>query len=181
MLELVIAENKMLKAKLAQLKGSNATVTTPQPPSNNAGPASRATGNVNHSEPATSVSSKDESADAMDDSASVSPPLKRRAKETGPNNPSTSLGSDNKYVTEGGLHSFGEQITENLSATFKAMLAEFADTIGTQITGLNERVGDLENGSFRTLRGGGAGSMKSTKPYSRPPLADSFKAPTDHA
>ncbi|KAM7299739.1 hypothetical protein ISCGN_020305 [Ixodes scapularis] len=84
MLELVISENKKLKAELAQLKGTSADSTPPPSPCN-LGQAAKKSGQPNQlampPKQSPQTPSENGSADAMDDSPLDSPPSKRRAKE----------------------------------------------------------------------------------------------------
>lgn len=183
MLEMVLLENRALKAELAQLKGTP-DPANPSHATTTAEPAPRATGS---SGPETSELAELNSASAMDTVLPTSPPPKRRAKESRAGNQTEPIGPDTpvNYVTEDILQKFGEQISETLSqtlgATFDTMLSKFADNIGAQIASLNARVAALENAPLRSAREGGAGPIKPSKPYLRPPSADSFKNSPDHA
>lgn len=203
MLEMVLLENRALKAELARLKGSPAptnhayaTDTAEQPP--------QATGSA---DPVAAEFPEPTSASAMDITGSsdppvaseivernsgnamgnTSPPPKRRATESQPENQTAPPGPDSpiQYVTQTMLQTFGQQLSEtlcqNLNSKFDNMLAKFADTIDAKIASQNARVTALENASLRPMREGGAGPIKPTKPYFRPPSADSFKNPADHA
>lgn len=181
MLELVISENKKLKAELAQLKGTSADSTPPPSPCN-LGQAAKKSGQPNQlampPKQSPQTPSENGSADAMDDSPLDSPPSKRRAKEVSPSTPSQpALSGSKKNADDDMLREFGENLSktlnETLSAKFEAMLAQFAESMGTQIASLNARVTASENATLRVGRDGGTGPIKSTKPYFRPPAAES--------
>lgn len=188
MLELVISENTALKAELALLKGTSAVSTTSYSPrnlgqpNNNSGQPDQV---VTPAKQSLDIISEHSSADAMDDTPPGSPPTKRKAKESTPTSSSQPAHSGPKtYVDEDMLSQFGEDlskaITETLSTKFKAMLAELAENIGSEISPLRARVTALESTTTWMGRDGGTGPMKSTKPYSRPPSAESSKNPHDH-
>ncbi|KAG0418138.1 hypothetical protein HPB47_005113, partial [Ixodes persulcatus] len=153
MLEMVVAENAKLKAEVAKLRGSeNADKVVPetQGPSRSQAPPPDQ-GKANTIQPTQVPLAEDSSSDEMENSEPESPPPKpeKRGAET--------------------LQHFGEKLSEMLTSKFEAMLAKFAESIGTQIAALNARVTAIEAISPRfTGGGGGTGPMKSTKPYARP-------------
>lgn len=206
MLEMVLLENRALKAELAQLKGSPAQSNSTHAPTT-AEQHPQATGSA---DPVAAELPEPTSASAMDITGSsdlpvaseilernsgsamgtvhaTSPPPKRRATESQPENQTAPPGPDSQvqYVTQTMLQKFGDQLSEtlcqNLNSKFDNMLAKFADTINAKIASQNARVTALENTSLRPMREGGAGPIKPTKPYFRPSSADSFKNPADHA
>ncbi|KAG0415111.1 hypothetical protein HPB47_007724 [Ixodes persulcatus] len=170
MLEMVVAENAKLKAEVAKLRGSeNADKVVPEtqgPSSSQAPPPDQ--GKANTIQPTQVPLAEDSSSDEMENSEPESPPPKRKATDTTLTNaPRLSKRAEKRDAET--LQHFGEKLSEMLTSKFEAMLAKFAESIGTQIAALNARVTAIEAISPRfTGGGGGTGLMKSTKPYARP-------------
>ncbi|KAG0436510.1 hypothetical protein HPB47_017907 [Ixodes persulcatus] len=172
MLEMVVAENTKLKAEVAKPRGSeNADKVVPetQGPSKWQAPTPDQ-GKANTIQPTQVPLAEDSSSDEMEDSEPESPPPKRKATDTTITNAPRLPKRAEKREAETMQH-FGEKLSEMLTSKFKAMLAKFAESIGTPIAALNARVTAIEAISPRfTGGGGGTGPMKSTKPYARPVL-----------
>ncbi|KAG0410373.1 hypothetical protein HPB47_012518 [Ixodes persulcatus] len=170
MLEMVVAENPKLKAEVAKLRGSENTdkvVPETQGPSKWQAPPPDQ-GKANTLRPTQVPLAEDSSSDEMENSEPESPPPKRKAKDTtitnAPRLPKRAEKRDAKT-----LRHFGEKFSEMHTTKFEAMLAKFAEGIGTQIAALNAGVTAIEAISPRfTGGGGGTGLMKSTKPCARP-------------
>ncbi|KAG0416384.1 hypothetical protein HPB47_006464, partial [Ixodes persulcatus] len=170
MLEMVVAENAKLKAEVAKLRGSeNADKVVPetQGPSRSQAPPPDQ-GKANTIQPTQVPLAEDSSSDEMENSEPESPPPKRKATDTTLTNaPRLSKRAEKRDAET--LQHFGEKLSEMLTSKFEAMLAKFAESIGTQIAALNARVMAIEAISPRFTGGvGGTGPMKSTKPYARP-------------
>lgn len=190
MLELVLAENKLLKSELSKLKGAS-DGTTPSSsksvaPSCNSGKVAGKTGPpkkpLGATEPPQIPILDNSSSDEMEESKSDSPPSKRRAKELASDQSHAPSGG-NKYVNEGTLLQFGEKLTETISATLGAKFDALAASIGTQMAALNARVTALEAAIPRLGAGreGCAGPIKATKPYSRPTLVEGTRTSLEYA
>lgn len=177
MLEMVVAENTKLKAEVAKLRGSeNADKLVPEtqgPSKSQAPPPDQ--GKANTPRPTQVLLAEDSSSDEMENSEPESPPPKRKAKDpTITNLPRLPKRAEKRDAET--LQHFGEKLSEMLTTKFEAMLAKFAESIGTQIAALNARVTAIEATSPRfTGGGGGAGPMKSTKPYARPVSLESAR------
>lgn len=177
MLEMVVAENTKLKAEVAKLRGSeNADKVVPEtqgPSKSQAPPPDQ--GKANTPRPTQVLLAEDSSSDEMENSEPESPPPKRKAKDpTITNIPRLPKRAEKRDAET--LQHFGEKLSEMLTTKFEAMLAKFAESIGTQIAALNARVTAIEATSPRfTGGGGGAGPMKSTKPYARPVSLESAR------
>lgn len=195
MLEIVISENKALKAEIAKLKGANCNLlATPQ----NSGASHRslaAAGIIQDQSPKTLVEKEPSqiplletsSSDAMDEStpqSPESPPPKRRAtnKEEGLSR-NLDVSGASEWGNQEMINQFGESLSGTLSKKFEAMLAKFAESIGAKIDALNTRVTLLETATPRLSvgGGGGAGPIKPTKPYSRPTSVESARATFENA
>lgn len=177
MLEMVVAENAKLKAEVAKLRGSeNADKVVPetQGPSRSQAPPPDQ-GKANTIQPTQVPLAEDSSSDEMENSEPESPPPKRKATDTTLTNaPRLSKRAEKRDAET--LQHFGEKLSEMLTSKFEAMLAKFAESIGTQIAALNARVTAIEAISPRfTGGGGGTGPMKSTKPYARPVSLESAR------
>lgn len=182
MLEVLMAENAMLKAKLAQFeetKNSSAHLSSTRP---------GAQAPVSQAAQLTATYSQTphacDSAVEMDTLQQDSPPPKRRAQVINSESPSQAAATNSvKHFDDDMLRHFGETLTqtltETLSAKFGAMLDKFGENIDAQIASLKARVTVLENGVPRAGREVGPGPIKSIKPYSRPPTADSAKIAND--
>lgn len=176
MLEMVVAENTKLKAEVAKLIGienaDKAAPTTQGPSKSQVLSPNR--GKANTPRPTQVQPAEDSSSDEMDNSESESPPPKRKAEDTTMNVPRRSKRAGKRDVET--FQQFGEKLSEMLTTKFEAMLAKFAESIGTQIAALNARVTAIEAISPRlTSGGGGAGPMKSTRPYARPVSSESAR------
>lgn len=184
MLEMVVSENTKLKAELERLKGRDNTskaahVTQSTAKSKTLPPNP---GEANNLSFAHVPLAEDSSGDEMEASESQSPPPKRKAEDT-----TTSAVKPPKKTGKGDAEpsqQFGEKLSEMLTAKFEAMLSKFAESIGAQITALNARVTAIEAMSQSprlTGVGGGAGPMKTAKPYARPVSSESTKTCVDNA
>lgn len=182
MLEVLMAENAMLKAKLAQFeetKNSSAHLSSTRPGAQ--APVSQA------AQLTAAYSQRPHACDSaveMDTLQQDSPPPKRRAQVINSESPSQAAATNSvKHFDDDMLRHFGETLTqtltETLSAKFGAMLDKFGENIDAQIASLKARVTVLENGVPRAGREVGPGPIKSIKPYSRPPTADSAKIAND--
>ncbi|KAG0419275.1 hypothetical protein HPB47_004238 [Ixodes persulcatus] len=173
MLEMVVAESAKLKAEVAKLRGSeNADKVVPetQGPSRSQAPPPDQ-GKANTIQPTQVPLAEDSSSDEMENSEPESPPPKRKATDTTLTK-APRLSKRAEKTDAETLQHFLEKLSEMLTSKFEAMLAKFAESIGSQIAALNARVTAIEAISPRvTGGGGGTGPMKSTKPYARPAVA----------
>ncbi|XP_077544519.1 uncharacterized protein LOC144156311 [Haemaphysalis longicornis] len=183
MLEELIAENAMLKAKIAKLEETKTPFASP----GSACPGTQPTDPVSPAAQLANVNSQTAHtrASVIEMDTADSPPSKRKAQAITSESSSEAAGaSPNKNVDDGMLRQFGETLTETLtetlSARFGAMLDKFGENVDAQIASLKARITALENGIPRAGREVGPGPIKSTKPYSRPPPADIPKIANDH-
>lgn len=173
MLEIVIAENKALKAEITKLKSPQVGTATSQQRSSEQG-----------SVYAETVPPKNTTNDDMEvESQSV----KRKAEDATvtPMRPPKKAGGPSLVTMEQleeKLSHLNETLADTLTGKFEALLTKFTENVGKQVTALTARTSELEAALPRYPGGGGcAGPIKSTKPYARPASQDRTRTSFDNA
>lgn len=184
MLEMVVAENRELKAELARLKGrentAKAALVLQGPTKPHALP--RNSGETNTLSFSQDPLAVDSSGDEMEASEPQSPSTKRKAENSATD--AVKLAKRTGKEKAEPYQHFVEELSQVLTTKFEAMFSKFAEGINAQITALNARVMAVEaiSPSPRpTGVGGGAGPMKTAKPYARPVSSESTKTSLENA
>lgn len=174
MLEIVIAENKALKAEIAKLKNPRVGTATSQ----------QCSSEQKESIYAQTVPSK---STINDDMEVESPSVKRKAEDaTVTPMPAPKKAVGPSFVTmeqlEEQLSDMNKTLADTLTGKFEALLTKFTENVGKQITALTARTSELEAALPRYPSGAGcAGPIKSTKPYARPASQDRTRTSFDNA